>query len=313
MKEHNKIWCHLFLYAVVTVAMLGMAAATENGGTPYPAGVDTVMPALNPKPGETMIFNYNNFYTAYENVNSNGKNVVPNFGVRVYATAFKVIHTWDLHVLGGDLQTNAAFPFVYQRLRTPDGTHDQFALGNVQFAPLGVGYHLGKEHNFHLNYEVAAFFPGTAYSKYNPVNIGQHYYSLGPDASFTWLPKKGKYELSSKFTYLVNFNDVSTNYQNGQQFSWEFDGMREVNRKIALGINGYWFQQTTDDRINNVIVGDGNRRRTVSIGPEMRINLPHGGCAFKYTRDVDVQNAARGDSFWFQWGLPIRFGGHAEK
>jgi hypothetical protein len=304
----------VILYPIITLLVLSpiTATATENGSSVYPAGVDTVMPAMNPPANESMVFNYNAYYFANEMDNNLGKSALPEFKLRVYANAWKFMHTWNVHVLGGELQSNVAFPFIYQRLHVPgEGAEQRFSLGNTQLAPLGIGWVTGSNHNLHVNAEFNGFLPDAGYAALQLVNPGQHYYAVGPDASFTYLP--GKNEVSSKLMYLVNFADPTTSYHNGNQFTWEFDGMRQVSHRFAIGGNGYWFDQTTNDSQIGQVFADGNRRKTVDLGPELRINLPHGGCAFKYEQDLYVRNSPRGSTLWFQWALPIHIGPGAAK
>jgi len=48
--------------------------------------------------------------------------------------------------------------------------------------------------------------------------------------------------------------------------------MREVSHRLALGINGYLYDQTTNDFQHGVVVGDGNR---VAISPlDLRFSFP---------------------------------------
>jgi hypothetical protein len=42
----------------VVAAMLSFAGATENGGSVYPVGVETVMTGVQPRPGQTMLYEY---------------------------------------------------------------------------------------------------------------------------------------------------------------------------------------------------------------------------------------------------------------
>ena len=85
--------------------------------------------------------------------------------------------------------------------------------------------------------------------------------------------------------------------------------MHGITKKVALGVNGYYYQQMSDDQLNNAIFNDGNRGRDLAIGPEIRFNLiPHGGFAFKYLRDTLVENRAPTNAFWFQLAVPINFG-----
>jgi hypothetical protein len=129
------------------------------------------------------------------------------------------------------------------------------------------------------------------------LNIGQNNYGAGPAGGFTYL--KGRNEIRSRLQYLVNLEDSANHYQSGNEFTWEFDGMHAVARKVALGVNGFLFKQTTDDKQDNVIVaGGGNRGRDFAIGPEIRLNvISHGGLAFKYFRDTAVQNPAPTSAF----------------
>jgi len=294
------------------VAMLIMlitplvAFATENGASVYPVGVETVLPGITPHAGGTMLYEFTCFYTANEMDNSLGKSAAPEFKLRVLASAFKVVHNWNVHFLGGSLNSNIAVPLIYQDLHILPGQFGKFSIGNVDVGVFQVGYHHGA---LHWYYEGDTWLPGTAYSKNDILNIGQHNFAAGPVAGFTYLPQHGAWELSSKLLYIINFNDVTTRYRSGNEFNWEYDGMRQVTRKIALGANGYWYQQTTDDLQNALMVGDGNRGRDLAIGPEVRFHLgEHSGFALKYLRDTMVENKPRGNAFWFQIGLPVSLG-----
>lgn len=253
-----------------------------------------------------MLYEFTCFYTADQMDNSLGKSALPEFKVRVLANAFKVVHNWNVHVLGGTLNSNIAVPLIYQDLHIPPGKFGKFSIGNVDIGVFQVGYHHGM---LHWYYEGDIWLPGAAYSKTDTLNVGQHNYAAGPVAGFTYMPHHGIWELSSKLLYIVNFHDANTRYRSGNEFNWEYDAMREVSRKFALGANGYWYKQTTNDLQNGLIVGDGNRGRDLAIGPEVRVHLgEHGGFALKFLHDTLVENKPRGNAYWFQMGIPISFG-----
>ena len=44
-------------------------------------------------------------------------------------------------------------------------------------------------------------------------------------------------EISSKFQYIVNYNDDATHYRSGSEFVWEYDGMQNVTKRLPLGFN----------------------------------------------------------------------------
>jgi len=295
---------YLILCGVLVLAMRVAARATENGASVYPVGTETVLPGLTPAPGRTMFCEFTAFYSANEMADGNGKNSVPEFKLRVLANALKVEHAWTAHLWGGTLKSNLAVPMIYQQLRVPAGEFTEFGVGNIAIGVLGVGYH---RKNLHWFYEVDAWLPGTGYSRSKVLNIGQHNYALAPVLGFTYLPTRHKLELSSRVQYIVNFRNGDTHYQSGNEFTQEYAVMRGVSQRISIGVNGYYYQQTTDDRLNRARVsGDGRRGRDFAIGPQVRVRLGQlGALAFKYERDTLVQHKPRGSAFWFQIGLPI--------
>jgi hypothetical protein len=216
------------------------------------------------------------------------------------------VHNWGVPVLGGKLNSNLAVPTAYEELHITPGDYSQSGLGNVILGLFQVGY---EENALHWYYEGDVYLPGAPYGKSNVLNIGQHNYAVAPVAAFTWLPRQGAWEVSSKYTYIVNFLDAATDYRSGNEFTWEYVAMKNVSRAMALGLNGYLYQQVTNDTQNGAIFENGNRGRDLAVGPEVRISLPgHSGIALKYFRDTMVENKPAGNAFWFQAGLPLHLG-----
>jgi hypothetical protein len=304
-------WGHAYVLLVCTVTTFvplvnSVAFATENGASVYPVGVETVLPALTPHQGGTMLYEYSAFYEANEVVNSAGAAVPEEFKLRVVANAFRIVHNWKLQVLGGTVNSAIAVPLVYEDLHIIPGKFGKFSISNVDVGVFQVAY-AHKDLHWYVGGDV--WLPGAAYSPNDILNVGQHNFATGPVGAVTYLPKRGNWEASSKFQYIVNFNDVTTRYRSGNEFTWEYAGMRQINHKIAVGANGFVYRQTTDDLQNGVIVDGGNRGRDVAIGPEVRFHLgAHGGFALKYLPDTLVQNKPRGNAFWFQLGFPVHAG-----
>jgi hypothetical protein len=111
-RECGGFW-RTVLCAVLLAAMRELGWATENGASVYPVGVETVLPGMTAAPGQTMLCEFTNFYSANAMVDGNGKNTVPDFKVSVWATALKVDHTWHARLLGGTLRSSVAVPLVY--------------------------------------------------------------------------------------------------------------------------------------------------------------------------------------------------------
>ena len=280
--------------------------ATENGGSVYPVGAETVLPGLTPPAGQTDLYEFTAFYQANGLMNSQGKNELPGFHLGVEAAAVKIAHGWGLKLLGGQLVSTAAVPVQFVALTTPAGTVHRTGVSNSDIGAAYVAYNKG-----HLSwwYGIDTWTPGFGYAKGAPLNIGEHYWSSTPLAAITWLPDKGRTELSSRISYFFNYRDPATQYHSGNEFIWEFDGMRSI-RRISIGVNGYLYKQTTADTLAGVLVNDGNFGRDLAIGPEIRGSIGRFALIAKYQRDTLVENKPRGNMFWFQLGLPL---GHSQE
>jgi len=298
------VWGHLAACVMACLLLNGAARATENGGSVYPLGAETVLQGMTPAPRSTVFGWFTDYYSANEFDNSSGKSSVPEFKVRAFANAVKISHNWGVPVLGGMLGSNIAVPVVYEQLHVAPGKYNKFGLSNVDLEFLVLGYNKG---HWHWYYEGDFFLPGATYNSADVVNTGQHNTGTGPVAAVTYLSKQ--WEISSKVDYVVNFKDGDTKYQSGNELFSEYSALRSLSKKAAIGVNGYFYKQTTDDRQFAKPVGDGNRGRNLAIGPQARIFFGSGGAlALKYTRDTLVENRARGNSFWFQFGVPLSFG-----
>jgi hypothetical protein len=295
----------LALPLCVVIVLAGVANASENGASVYPVGVETVMPGMMPPPHGTMFYEYTASVSANQTDDANGNAIkIPDFKLRVFAVAFKVVHNWGWKFFGGTVESNIAVPFVHQELHIPPGKFTKLAVGNIAVSPLGVRH--AKKH-WHFFYEGDLWFPGTGRSATDALNIGQNNYAAGPVGGFTYL--KGREEVSSKLQYVINLEDTATSYKTGNEFTWEFDGMHGICKQVAVGVNGFLYKQTTDDMLNDLVYNNGNRGRDFGIGPEIRFNLiTHGGFAVKYLRDTMVENRAPTNAFWFQLAVPITIG-----
>ena len=298
----------LLLCGVFVLEMSILGWATENGASVYPVGAETVMSGMTPGPGGTILCEFSTYYFANQMTNGHGRNVVPDFRLRVVANALKVEHAWRVSLWGGTLKSNVGIPVIYQQLRTPSGEFSGFGLGNVAISPLGVGYDRRHAHWF---YEADVWLPGAVYSRSQGLNIGQHNYAAGPAGGFTYLADQQKFEISTRIQYVMNFRNGDTGYRSGNEFTQEYAVLGALSKRFKAGVNGFYYQQITDDwRLGAPVNGDGNRGRDLAIGPQVRIRLGQlAELALKYERDTLVENKPRGDAIWLQIALPFG-GGH---
>lgn len=284
------------------LSLTSLASATENGASTYPVGVDTRMSGMQPSKGQTVLYNYTNFYWANETDNGNGKSTTPGFKIRIAADAPKIVHDWGINFLGGTLHSNITFPTVHEELNTGSAKGNETGLGNMSMALLGVTY---VHKNIHWYYEGDFNLPGGSYNSNNIANIGQHNFAGGPVGAITYLPHEGRQDLSAKVSYLFNSKNGANNYASGNEFMTEYAASQRLGKYANLGVNGYYFQQTTDDKQNGVAYEGGYRGRDFTIGPVLDFKLDAVSGMFKYERDTLVENRTRGNVLWFEFMVPL--------
>ncbi len=315
MKNTNQVIQRLLLIIVAVVALCSAASATENGASVWPVGAESVaMAAAVPHTGQTMVYEYTCFYEANETDDAKGHKVpIPEFKLRVFATAIKFSHNWGVKFLGGELASWVAIPNVYEQLHLPGEKSTNNALSNINIVPFSVLNHRGMVHWY---YEVQFETVGSGYQEGAALNIGQHNVAVTPAFGITLTPHHGRQEVSSRFDYVINDVDHATHYHGGSQFVWQFDARQEIpHTSASLGFIGYFYQQTTNGTLHGVAVVCTNADGTLSTGYKGRVldvggqlTFPigkHGGMAFKWDHDTLVQNKTRGNAFWFQLGVPL--------
>jgi len=180
-------------------------------------------------------------------------------------------------VLGGWLAGEALQPLVDVDLQLANGTSSRVrGFGDLTFGPglqwapkkIGSGVFV---HRFVFDVTV----PTGTYNDRRPVNIGNHFVVVNPYYALTY--ERKKIEFSARLHYLWNSanNDPFAefgirNMQPGQAFHVNYATSYELWKNVRLGFNGYWLQQVTDDRINNVHVPY-SRERTVGLGPGLQL------------------------------------------
>ncbi len=299
--------CERYGFCLVVIMALAvwktsLATGTEGSGSVYPIGVETVLPGMTPPPGVTLFAEFNMTYRANSLLDLQGHSLVPGFKLAVNAFAPKAVHNWGIHALGGDLVSAVAIPLENEHLEVPSFKGSKTGFGNPE---LGVAYIAYNHRDWHWWYGLDVYTPAPGYRRADVINIGQHNFATVPVGAFTYLPHRGKAELSSRFQYIVNYTDSATHYRSGNEFTWEYAGMLNVNRKLAVGANGYLYKQTTGDLQNGVALASGQIGRDFAVGPEIRYQFGPMALIAKYQRDTLVENRPCGSAFWIELGIPL--------
>jgi hypothetical protein len=305
--------------AAVAVALLGLASgasATENGGSVWPLGAESYATAAGvPRAGETMFLEYTCFVNANQLVDGHGRTLPTNFSVKAFVVAGELSHNWGVKVFGGEWESHFASPSVDQSVRVGSNASSDQGFSNINLVPFDVLNHKGFVHwNYELEFQTLA----TGYRAGSTSNIGEHNTAMTPGAAITLTPHAGAQNINSGFNYIVNNVDHATHYHSGNEFLWQFDGQQRIgHRGASIGLQGFYFKQITNDTHNGATVvttnvdgsqSIGNKGRQMDLGPQ--VTFPwgrHGALVFKWNHDMLVENRARGNSFWFQFGVPLSY------
>ena len=297
--------------AIALAIVLGLAAApyacaSETSATHLPLGVNTALPALYPPVGDTEIFDYNAVYSADHFDADPGNPKPPNFSTLIYAQAPKVEHTWINITPNITLGSGIAVLFVHQSLTVVNLSGDNgFQLGDPSLMPYVIEYNITP--HLTVTHLLNIFPKWGSYSHRHLVNAGLGFNSYIPELEMSYQP--GHWEMSLDGWTGFNTTNPSTHYHTGNQFNTDYIvGFRPFFGRLPalqLAVNGYIYQQWTDDTQNGVRVGDGNRARAFAVGPSIRYDIGHGGLLVKWQHELGVQNKSSGEQVWFQFAIPL--------
>jgi hypothetical protein len=181
---------------------------------------------------------------------------------------------------------------------------DQGGLCDTAFSPIILGWH---SPTYHHTAGIDTHLKLGSYDVNRRVNPGRNYYQVAPFYALTWFPKPNV-DLSAKFRYAFNTRNHDTNYQSGDEASIEFSGGYRINPSWQIGLNGYIYRQTTDDKLKGVRVnGDGNRGRVYALGPAIAYSFtPKVTFIAKVQAEFDARNRPQGTRLWAQIRIPLQ-------
>lgn len=289
------------------------ACATELGATNRGLGTDTVLIGLMGPPGSTFLGVTLTRYEANRVLDGSGSPRPDRLDFRLDATVFTVrmSYVWpEAKLFGADVETRLGFA-GYARVGvdfnvpTPAGqVHVDNSYGDsfpgVNFAPVLLGWH---DKTLHQIAGVQFFVPARRYRGGDQLNVTTGFASVYPVYWLTWLPNES-IEVDASFFYLFNAKNDETGYRSGQEFSFDYAAGYNASPSTQVGVNGYFYAQTTDDTRNGNVVGDGNRGRAFAVGPFVRIRpAKNWGVVLKWQIETWAENRTRGNRFFVQFGL----------
>ena len=170
--------------------------------------------------------------------------------------------------------------------------------------------------------EVVFTAPTGQYNRNDPIgnSIGQNYWSYRPALLVTYLNRYGQ-EISINYNMSFNSQNDATHYKSGNELSFTYLLQQHLSRSLAIGAEGYFYDQFTNDTQNGVVVntvrspnplvpfdplneGPGDRGQAFAIGPAINYApTAHTQLNFHYEHEVFAYDRRQGEVFWLRGTL----------
>lgn len=273
-----------FMTVLVTSTILFLPLFAFAGGVNHePLGAEAFLIGVLPPPG-FYIKEYLNYYTAQKIKNNSGRTLdlmrdgVELDKLEVFASSTRFLFISPLKILGGSLGIQMIVPWVWTSMKLDTsgvpsemGEH-RSAVGDITFGP-NLSWHT-KNGLFHAACGLDITAPTGQWNKSHLVNSGVNVWSFSPVFSFTvFLPWHPNLSAGMKMDYSFNTrNDrymispatavkignsgltgLSTQLTPGQEFHFDYGIDYSITKtgaahQLRIGVSGYFYQQTTDDK-----------------------------------------------------------------
>jgi hypothetical protein len=286
--------------ASVSTALSVPVHATEGGGTSYPLGAENYMSGAMPPPG---IYGqlFVNHYEADNLRGNDGKKLPMDFRVRANAITPRLIWVSDYTLFGASVALHAIVPLVDLKVELNGQSQNKQGLGDVIFGP-ALGFHHSEK--FHSILALDMIAPTGRYDRGDLANTGRNYWVIEPVYAMSYVDPNG-FNLDAKVMYDFNRENPATDYRSGQEFHVDYAVGWGLGNGWVLGVGGYYYRQTTDDRQNGETIED-NKGRALAIGPSIKYTSNNGWFVTgKWEQETEVRNRAQGNAYWMKLTVPF--------
>jgi len=284
------------------------AILKAGGGDQYPNVAEGFLVGIAPPPGFYAI-NYDYFYFSHDYKDDSGDSIntgpLDDFSLRVFANVTRLIYITPIKILGANYGVHAFFPWLDVNANCKGFHVHKRGLGDIIIDPFILTWHTP-----HLHVALGLpdiYLPTGEYDKYRPVNIGKNFYTFEPVLAVTFLPHK---KMAVSFKFMYDFNTTNNDWINpatgketslhpGQEFHFDYSLSWALLPSLRLGLTGYYYQQTTDDEIDDKDV-EHNRGKTIAVGPGIMWNHKRLSLILRTQYEFGVKNRPQGHNVWFK-------------
>ena len=312
----RKILLLIFAAFLMTFSSQAMAG----GGQSYPNGAEAFMAGAAPPPGFYFL-DYMYYYHADTMKDDSGDDIDAFDDVSVFANVFRFLWMTDKQILGGNYGMHAFVPILDVDLdfNVPAGPeaknyYSDTSVPYVIYSPFLLAWHL-QEGKLHIVTSLADIYIPTGQDDGNMAAVGHNFWTIEPVLGITYM--LNEWEFSAKFMY--DFNTTQDDYATvygfevdrdpGQEFHFDYSVSYALSPSFRLGVNGYYYTQTTDDSydIDASVPGvvqallkddEGNHSKVLSVGPGIWYNHKNMFFSLRNQWEMAAKNKTEGYNLW---------------
>ena len=276
-------------FVTSTLACLPVAAEALEGLTPYIPGATTgVAVGALPPPG---FYGDEDNLLVYGQFRDGNGNLVP---IKVTNPLLDVSLLWSspYHVFGANYGAALIQIASYHQTDTTGigGINTaSFGFFNTILEPVTLSWQL--PHNLFVALGQTFYLPDGEFHSAGGVRtqeaLATGYFTYEPSLAISYL--KNGLDLTIDNIYDVNATNHATHYSSGNVFYVDFTAAQSFGR-TTLGVIGNITQQTTDDRHDGRIVGNGERIQHVLLGPMLEYDFGRFQVLARFLGDVRTRN-----------------------
>lgn len=324
--------------AMLLVAWAGAARATENDQTHIDLAFIDQLAGVPLPPGfyarEDVEYTFSNQLND-QNGNKTSLNAgllgdhALKFNQTVVANVLTFVYVpgITIPVINASVGMGAYFPYAWARAegqysllgQTIGSGETRRGFGDATIVPLFLQWAIPRSNMFVTLSPLDFTAPTGQYNHNDPIgdNIGDNYWSYRPALLGTYLNNTGQ-EVSINYNMSFNTQNDATKYKSGDELSFTYLLQQHFSRKFSAGVEGYFYDQFTNDTQNGVVVntlrspnpfvpfdplneGPGNRGQAFAIGPEVQYQVRKWlSLNVHYEHEVFSYDRAQSEVLWFR-------------
>lgn len=220
-------------------------------------------------------------------------------------------YTFERTVLGAHYTVAAFLPYTWldisARAQAGAGSvarHSEVSgLGDLTLVPLMLAWKVG---DWQFDVLTPIYAPTGNYEKGRLGNTGLNYWTFDPMAGVVYSNKQLGFNAMLHVGYGINTENTETDYRSGDLLHLDAAVQQIVPvgpGLLALGVEGFYFDQVTGDSGGGAVLGD-FKGRTAGVGPVVGYILPLAertlSVEVKWLTELETKNRLKGDYVWLK-------------